>query len=103
MRYTATLIAYTDGRRWAAKFIDHETGKFVEGLVSGGESNICGIKLYWGVPDNWDRSILYHRVDMNARLFGRLTDKWEYAGCTSEELADYIRRGLAEQSTPASY
>lgn len=98
--YTATLEAIYSERDqygncyWALRFIDHATGHVVVGLVSGGESNINAIRLYWNKPDGWDNSILFRCTSMKKRAFRQLTADWPYAGCNPEDLAKFIKSQL---------
>lgn len=95
-------------RYWAFRFHDQESGKTVEGKISGGESNIEGIRFHWGLKNDWDRSIQVNRTEMKIREFDRLTKNWEYAGCLPEDMVKFIRaRGIepkvtevAEKSSP---
>lgn len=102
MQLTATLIAYNSKRDragncyWAFSFTDHKTGKVVccnVGLLSG-DSNIYAITRHWNVPNGWDRSINYLRMEKGIRDFDRMTKGWAYAGSNPEELAAFIRREL---------
>ena len=81
---------------WALRFIDHKTGKQVEGTVSGGESNINSILYHWNNPNSWDRSIRFTVVEHKIREFNRLTKDWPYAGCSSEDLAAFVRKQLEQ-------
>lgn len=100
MKVTGTLEAIYSkrnsfgNRSWALKYTDHETGKVVCGTVSGGESNIRGILRYWNVPDDWDRSVRFEVRGMAIREFNEMTKNWEYAGCTPEDLAAFIKARL---------
>ena len=81
---------------WALRFVDHETGREVVGTISGGESNIYGIKRCWGRVDGWDEGIQFSTVEHPIREFNRLTKTWSYAGCTPEDLAAWIKAQLAK-------
>lgn len=100
MKYTGTLEAIHSRRDssgnvyWAFRYTDHDTGKIITGLISGGESNIYSILRHWNVPDDWDRSILYSIREVGKREFKQLTKGWDYAGCRPEDLANYIRDRL---------
>lgn len=79
---------------WAFQYIDFESGKTVNGTVSGGESNIYGILRHMGSKDDWDRSILYSVLDLSKGDFKHLTLGWRHAGCRPEDLANFIKRSL---------
>jgi hypothetical protein len=81
-------------RYWALRFTDHQTGKIAEGKVSGGESNVYQMLRYWNVPDGWDHSIIYRVTPMGKREFKRLTKDWPYAGCSGEEIAQFVREKI---------
>lgn len=79
---------------WALRFTDCATGAVVCGTVCGGESNIYSILRYWGPADDWNRGIKFSVVPMKKREFQRLTKGWSYAGCTGEDLTQYIKENL---------
>jgi hypothetical protein len=81
-------------RYWAMEFTDFKSGKVVVGSVSGGESNIYGLLRYWNKKGDWDGSILFETEEMPIRKFERHTKAFNYAGCGSEELADYLKAEL---------
>jgi hypothetical protein len=75
---------------WAFRFTDLESGQVVEGRICGGESNIYGIRCnLW--TQTWDQSIQFSTTELPIREWNRLTKEWPYAGCTSEDLAEFIR------------
>lgn len=81
---------------WAFTYTDHQTGKTVQGTVSGGESNVRSImhELNGG---NWEpRNVAFNTRELPIREFNRLTKGWSYAGCTGTELVAFIRRELAK-------
>jgi hypothetical protein len=99
--YAISSIRDTSGNvYWALRYIDHETGKVVEGQVGGNDSNIYGLLFHWNIPNDWDRSVIFNRIEMPKREFKRLVKKMKYAGCTSEDLAKYIRTELAAPNCP---
>lgn len=65
--------------RWAARYIDHDSGRSAEGEISGGESNITTCKQYFGggEPDR----ILYHHQVISKREFRRLFPSGCYLAC----------------------
>lgn len=80
---------------WAFSFTDCKTGKTVNATICGGESNIYAIIRHWNVKLNdWDRSIHFEREELPIREFNRLTKNWQYAGCNSQELAQFIKKSL---------
>lgn len=106
MKLKGTLYAINSERDrygntyWALRYICHETGKIAEGQVSGGESNIYGILRHWTAGDDWDRSIIFNRLELPKREFQRQTRGMAYAGCRPDELANYIRARLASPECP---
>lgn len=102
MVYMSTLITFISkpncyGRsNCAFRFIDHETGRVVEGRSTGGESNIHGILRHWDSPGDWDRSILTQCIELSIRDFKRMVKDWPHAGSRPEELAQFIRDKLAK-------
>jgi len=78
-------------RYWAFKFTVCETGQEIKGYISGGESNIYGIKRHWNLVNDWDESIYFKREELKIREFDKLYKKIEYAGCLSEDIAAFIR------------
>jgi len=78
---------------WAFRFTDLATGEVVTGKISGGESNINAIRCNWS-GDDWDRGIRFDKTELGIREFDRLTKNWEYAGCSPEDLAAFIKSRL---------
>lgn len=78
---------------WAFRYTDTATGKQVTGNISGGESNIRSMLRPLGLDSETTYSTI---IEMPIREFNKLTKPWGYAGCTSEELAKYVRTKLAE-------
>ena len=81
---------------WAFRFVDYDTGKNVCAKISGGESNIAAIRQYWNNPDGWDNSVTFSVDELPIRKFNSFTKDWSYAGCHPQELADFIRKSLAQ-------
>ncbi len=101
MKLVGTLTAINSrgdncgNRYWALRYVCHETGKIVEGTVSGGESNIYAILQHWNDPDGWDRSVQFLRQeDLPIREFRRLVKDMSHAGCHPQDLAKFIRARL---------
>jgi hypothetical protein len=94
MKYTATINILYNRTETAFIFIDHETGKHVGATISGGISNIRAIARNWNVSDGWDRSILFNEIGLKAREYRDTVVGWPYAGCRTEDLAQYIRTEL---------
>ena len=77
---------------WAFRYTDTATGKQVVGNISGGESNIRSMLRPLGL----DSENAYQTItEIPIREFNRLTKPWGYAGCTAEELAQYVRDFLS--------
>jgi hypothetical protein len=80
---------------WAFTYTDVATGKTVSANISGGESNISGIRRHLNPEvEGWDRSIKYSTTELPIREFNRLKKDWPYAGCASEDIAEFIREQL---------
>ena len=45
-------------------------------------------------PRDWERGIMLERHELKIREFNRLVKDWPHAGCTPDELRDYIKRAL---------
>lgn len=97
MKLYATLKAINSRRDvygncyWAFVYTDHESGQQVCGKISGGESNINGIRRCMDRVDGWDSGIRSENEELGIRDFNRMTKNWDYAGCTPEELAQFIK------------
>ena len=101
MKLKSTLTAINSKRDkngncyWALRWLDHETGKVVEGTVSGGESNINGIRRCWNPKlDDWDRSILFQKQELPIREFNRLVKNMPHAGCRPKDLSAFIQKEM---------
>lgn len=97
IRYTLKAF-HTKGDKfgnvyWAFRFHEIASGKTVTAKISGGESNIYGILRHWDSVDDWDRSISFEIEQVKESTINKIK---EYAGCTSQELASFIRSKLAE-------
>lgn len=82
---------------WAFHYCD-SAGRIVEGLVTGGESNINGIRYelnggVWPAPD----VCTWQCIGLPIRQFNRMTKTWKHAGCLPAELAAYIRAQLGSE------
>lgn len=109
MKLTGTIIAFNSKRDssgnvyWAMRYIDHETGKVVNAMIGGGESNIRGILQHWNpnLPKyDWDRSIIFHTKEMPKKEFKTMVADWPYGGCASEDIAKFIREQLNDIAMP---
>jgi hypothetical protein len=76
---------------WAFRWTDTQTGESVAGQVSGGESNVGSIMYGMGLTCE---TCHHTRTEMGIRDFNRMVKTWPYAGCTKEELAHFVRKGL---------
>ena len=86
---------------WAFHYLNTQTGKTVEGSISGGESNIRAVMLYLDSPDGnavgWDKAkesvAMQQAQELPIREFDRRfkPSVCEYAGCLPEEIARFIR------------
>jgi hypothetical protein len=82
-------------RYFAFRYTDTASGKTVQGVISGGESNIRAIMYHLHGGSHEPRDIHYTQCELPIREFNRLTQTWPYAGCTPEELAQWITTQLA--------
>lgn len=82
--------------QYAFRFTDHETGKTAQGKISGGESNIYGMRMGWTIDGEWDRGIQVVYSELGERKYNALTKDWEYAGCVSDDLRDWTKEKLSE-------
>lgn len=100
LRYTLECVnsrADVYGNRYYGFiYTDHESGKQVRAMISGGESNVNSIAYHMS-GEQWVDDHIYTRYELPIREFNRLTKGWEYAGCRGDELAAYIKAKLAEQ------
>ena len=105
MKLTGSLYAINSTRDssgneyWALRYVDHETGKVVEGTFSGNESNLYGVLRHWNTPDDWDRSIIFNRLEMPKKQFKGMIADWPYAGCSPQDIAAFIKAELAKPTT----
>lgn len=80
---------------YAFVWTDNATGRTVCGTISGGESNVRSI-LYHMNGGNWEpRNVFFTSTELPIREYNRAVKGWPYAGCTGDELAAFIRKGLA--------
>lgn len=78
---------------FAFRYTDVASGKQVVGTVSGGESNVRSMVR----PQGLDFEEVHSTIkDLGIREFNYMTRNWKYAGCTADQLAEYVRAGLAE-------
>jgi hypothetical protein len=73
---------------WAFRYTDSESGKQVCGTVSGGESNVRSLAYGMGFQSG---EFYFTVSESPIREFNRLTKSWKHAGCTQEQLAQYVR------------
>ena len=73
---------------WAFRWFDTITSKAVTASISGGESNISCIPRVLGLDF---MEVVCQSEEMGIREFNRFTKKLPYAGCTPDELAEFIR------------
>lgn len=83
---------------WAFSYRDVATDRQVHGTVSGGQSNIEGIRMYLN-GGAWPPLGDYHWtvIELPIREFNRMTKDWPHAGCAPEDLAAWILSQLAAQ------
>ncbi len=77
---------------WAMRVTDTETGKTVEGTVSGGESNIDSASRMMVSMQSNERH--FSTSMLGVREFEQLTKAWEYAGCAPKDLAKWAEAKL---------
>lgn len=78
---------------WAFTLTDAETGKTVNGKISGGESNLDSMIYYLNGKD-WGGNYYSAVQEKPIREFNRLVKEFPYAGCAPEQLAEFVRKGL---------
>ena len=78
-------------RYWAFSWVATKSGKQANGQVSGGESNISAIVHSMGL--DWSE-VYYTRQELGKREFRALTGAWDYAGCSPDDLAAFIKKQL---------
>jgi len=82
---------------WGFRFTNaDDTTKFVEAVISGGESNIYDIllKKYWEkLGEGWDRSIIFNTQQLKIREFDKRFKRGvaEYAGCATQDIVNFIK------------
>jgi hypothetical protein len=81
-------------RYFAFRYTDTATGKTVSATISGGQSNISSIPYYLHGQSYEPRDIHYTSEELPIREFNRLTKTWPHAGCTPEDLAQWIKTAL---------
>lgn len=100
MKLIGTLEAISSERDrsgncyWGVRYVCHETGKIVNGIISGGSSNIYAVLLHWTVKKDYDRSVRYIEHTLSKREFKNLTSTWKYAGCSPEDIATFLKNEL---------
>lgn len=82
---------------WFFRYFDKASGKTVEGKISGGDSNIRQMLYYMGDKEGWPAQGEYNvfTQEMGIRSFDRATKNMEYAGCTGKDLAEFVKKKLA--------
>jgi len=97
MKIKGILICFTSERdRYgncyhALRYVSTDTGKFVEGSITGGESNVRAIRQELFEDGN---EVFYIEQVVSKTEFKRLTADFEYLGCSPTELADKIVAGI---------
>lgn len=81
---------------WAFRYTDNETGKIVNGTISGGESNLSAVPFYMNVKHEHDPSVNFSVIPMKIRAFNKLTKDWKYFACRSEDIANKIKEELGK-------
>lgn len=77
---------------WFIRFIDHLTGKMVEGQISGGESNAIAVMHEMGF--DFDNTLFYV-IKKPIRQFDREVEDMPYAGSIPRAIAEFINYKLA--------
>jgi len=82
-------------RYFAFIYTDIKTGKQARGTVAGGESNIRSI-IFTLCGDSWIGADHYFltQTEMRKREYNRFTAGWMYAGCSGQQLVDFIKKTL---------
>ena len=101
MKIKATLEAIYSKRDlngnvyWSFRYLDHETGKQVNGTISGGESDIHAIIYSLGMEAD---EVNYSVTMLPIREFNRLTKTWKYFGCPPDEIARNVKSNLEQEA-----
>lgn len=84
-------------RYWAFTFTDNRSGVTVSAMADHG-SNVETIARAYNhkTKGDWDRGIAFHSQELPIRQFDRMVKGWNYAGCTGEDLAAWVRKALKD-------
>lgn len=78
---------------YAMRYNDHATDRTVVGLISGNESNLYAACKHIRKGDD-SKGVMVSQSSMPIRKFDTVTKGWPYAGCTPEEIANFIHTEL---------
>jgi hypothetical protein len=76
---------------WAMRYTDVASGRQVQASISGGESNIYAIARSMGFESG---EAHFSVSELGIREFNRMTKGWQYAGCSPDDLAKFVRSTL---------
>lgn len=82
---------------WFFTYTSTENGKTVRGKVSGSESNIRSIILELNGGE-WSENAHFNVEEMPIREFNRAAKNLKYAGCTPDQLVEFIRGEMKKES-----
>lgn len=95
LHITNSAADFAGNCHYAFEYTNLANDKTARGRISGGESNIRGamhhVKL---CQENYESA---HAVqiwvnEIPIRRWNRMTEGWEYAGCTPEEIAAFCKK-----------
>ena len=85
---------------WSFTYVDAHTGKVIHAVISGTNNNISTARRYISNGEkefNDGNHIHYEEREMGIREFNKYVKNWDYAGCTPEDIASYIKRELRKK------
>lgn len=80
---------------WAFNLTDAETGKTVNGRISGGESNLNSM-IYYLNNEDWGGNYYSTTQEKPIREFNHLVKEFPYVGCSPQELAKFVKNELTK-------
>ena len=80
---------------WAFRFIDHVTGKRVEGKIGNGVESNLSVSAYKINPKQYeDHAISYITIPMGVREFERYIKDFPHVSSGPEDIAKYVLQGI---------
>jgi hypothetical protein len=78
---------------WAFVYVDTATGKQIKARFWGNGSNLTAAGRKLGFE--WDE-LYTHTSEIPKKQFKELVSGWEDAGCAAKDIAEYIKKNLAQ-------